>query len=1103
MTHSKFLKLTKYLIIILSVVFFTALVVFIPGSVTAQGSITSISVSLKNSTLDASDKKTVYRFDSESQKYIKHTYYDVYDYDNIILTVNYTNSSVTYTGNEITRLQSDLGTPFVITDGQNDTAWGTGKNTVAYSLAAFTDSAEYTVVNNKVKFVYVTPMYDIKPVFELDGEWKLKTSTDGGTVRTFDYDLENYDYNIKIVYNDGTTKSCTNHNVTKETGLELDFYHGNNPAVGNNTGYCSVGGVTASFSFTVVKNDISSVELYMTDGADALTAEANGYFDYTADNTAYFRFIYDRSKICAKVTYKDGTVADYPIGELCAKLHSQLELYDNQAITPWQDGTVTLNGKIKGISCSLTFTVEGTPDIISISDISHKVISDYSVKILWSKSDNADGYIVEHYNGKQWIKAAVISDCDTLSYTASELPASTLNKFRVKAYKLINSKQYYSKYSNVISYFTKPTQVTNLKVPLNSVNTIYLSWAKNTSADGYIIEQLIDGKWTRIKKYTDNTTTSHRVSGLASSGEYSFRVKAYKMNGKVAYYSYYSDVITGYTNPTVVSGFKVSKSFSDKLRLTWTQKPEADGYVIEILKNGKWAEAVRIEGGAVASCEVEKLSPSVSYTFRIRAYNLGNNKYYYGAYSDTVSEYTAPVTLKNMTVTAKSASAVRLGWGYNPTADGYILEQYKDGSWQRIVKLTGSSDTSYRIGGLSASTKYRFRMKAYKMRNSKAYYSYYTYVTAFTNPSSVTGAVIAGRASTALRLSWNENATADGYIIYQKINEKWVRIAKLTDNDITTYRITGLNASQKYSFKIKPYKINLSTAYYGNSTDEISSYTNPSSVAGLEIGGRAADALRLNWTRNQNADGYIIEQYKSGKWTRIAKLTNNSTTTYRISNLAPLTEYKFRIRSYKNIGNKAYLSVYASITARTNPSSVKALTVIGRSSSALRVSWKRDTAVDGYILYRKIDGKWSRIAKIENNSTVSYRISGLSASQVYIFAVKAYKTIDSVTYYSSLGSVVTTYTSPTAVTGLKTLGMSSSLVRLNWTKNDTADGYIIEQYKNGSWIRLTKLTNNGVTLFKVTGLDSSIKYTFRCKSYILRNRKAYYSAYTKITASTK
>ena len=80
MTHSKFLKLTKYLIIILSVVFFTALVVFIPGSVTAQGSITSISVSLKNSTLDASDKKTVYRFDSESQKYIKHTYFKLVHY---------------------------------------------------------------------------------------------------------------------------------------------------------------------------------------------------------------------------------------------------------------------------------------------------------------------------------------------------------------------------------------------------------------------------------------------------------------------------------------------------------------------------------------------------------------------------------------------------------------------------------------------------------------------------------------------------------------------------------------------------------------------------------------------------------------------------------------------------------------------------------------------------------------------------------------------------------------------------------------------------------------------------------------------------------------
>ena len=38
------------------------------------------------------------------------------------------------------------------------------------------------------------------------------------------------------------------------------------------------------------------------------------------------------------------------------------------------------------------------------------------------------------------------------------------------------------------------------------------------------------------------------------------------------------------------------------------------------------------------------------------------------------------------------------------------------------------------------------------------------------------------------------------------------------------------------------------------------------------IGGRAADALRLNWERNPSADGYIIEQYKDGKWVRIARI---------------------------------------------------------------------------------------------------------------------------------------------------------------------------------------------------------------------------------------
>ena len=51
-------------------------------------------------------------------------------------------------------------------------------------------------------------------------------------------------------------------------------------------------------------------------------------------------------------------------------------------------------------------------------------------------------------------------------------------------------------------------------------------------------------------------------------------------------------------------------------------------------------------------------------------------------------------------------------------------------------------------------------------------------------------------------------------------------------------------------------------------------------VSGVKLSGRAADALRINWSKNASADGYIVEMYQGGKWARIAKITNKSTTTF-------------------------------------------------------------------------------------------------------------------------------------------------------------------------------------------------------------------------------
>lgn len=256
-------------------------------------------------------------------------------------------------------------------------------------------------------------------------------------------------------------------------------------------------------------------------------------------------------------------------------------------------------------------------------------------------------------------------------------------------------------------------------------------------------------------------------------------------------------------------------------------------------------------------------------------------------------------------------------------------------------------------------------------------------------PSSVSDLKIGGRAADALRLNWNKNTTAEGYIIEQYKNNAWTRIARIGSNSTTTYRVENLKAFTTYKFRVRSFNFNGKNPQYSD-FQYINGKTNPSSPTGVKIGGRAADALRLNWNRNTNAEGYIIEQYKGEKWTRIARIGSNSTTTYRVENLGVSTTYKFRIQSFGFDGNTPLYSAYTYINGKTNPSSMTGVKVGGASRAAIRINWNKNGSAQGYIIEQYKGGKWTRIARIGSNSTTTYRVEKLSSHTTYKFRIQAF-----------------------------------------------------------------------------------------------------------------
>ena len=308
----------------------------------------------------------------------------------------------------------------------------------------------------------------------------------------------------------------------------------------------------------------------------------------------------------------------------------------------------------------------------------------------------------------------------------------------------------------------------------------------------------------------------------------------------------------------------------------------------------------------------------VKPTYTAKGYTLHKCSVCGTSYKDI---YTAKLTLAKVTgvkLGGRAADALRVNWSKNASADGYIVEMYQGNKWVRVAKITNNGTTTFRKAGLSASTVYKFRVKAYKMEGKTAVYSAYsTELAARTNPSVMTGAKLTGRAADALRINWSKNASADGYIVEMYQGNKWVRVAKITSNNTTTFKKSGLKASSVYKFRVRAYKMSGKTALYGNYSATVTARTNPSVVKGVKIAGKAKDALRVNWTKNTSAQGYIVEMYKGGKWVRVAKITNSNTTTFRKAGLAKNTAYKFRVRAYHMSGKTALYGNYGSVSGKT------------------------------------------------------------------------------------------------------------------------------------------------------------------------------------------
>lgn len=164
-----------------------------------------------------------------------------------------------------------------------------------------------------------------------------------------------------------------------------------------------------------------------------------------------------------------------------------------------------------------------------------------SLKVSWSKVSDVSGYEL-YYSTKENSGYKKVTSTTNTSYVHKKLSVNKKYYYKVRTYKVINNKKYYSDYSIISNGTALPASPTNLKVSRykNSATKNTISWKASSSVSGYYVYRSSDGSnYTYIGNTTD---TKYNDKNAYYYGTY-YKIKSYKTVSGKKYFSSLSDEI--------------------------------------------------------------------------------------------------------------------------------------------------------------------------------------------------------------------------------------------------------------------------------------------------------------------------------------------------------------------------------------------------------------------------------------------------------------------------------------------------------------------------------------------------------------------------------
>ncbi|MFC5704062.1 carbohydrate binding domain-containing protein [Cohnella faecalis] len=464
-------------------------------------------------------------------------------------------------------------------------------------------------------------------------------------------------------------------------------------------------------------------------------------------------------------------------------------------------------------------------------------------------------------------------------------------------------------------------------------------------------------------------------------------------------------------------------------------------------------------------------------------------------YAKQLTDTIAPTVPTNVTATAVSSTSIQVGWTAstdNNAVTGY--EVYRNGT------LVGTpAGTSFTDTGLTAQTTYSYTVKAYDAASNKSALSSppatATTLQVDTQPPSVPQGVTATAvSSSAINVAWTastDNISVTGYEVFRNGT-------LIGQTASLTYADTGLAASTAYSYTVKAFDA------AGNRSD----LSAPPAVATTSAGNNVTIYYKQGFTTP-----YIHYRPAGGTWTTTpgvpipaAEVTGYNKITINIGTATQLEacfnngsgtwdsnnqqNYLFGVGTWTYTPTGNIVSGGPDSQAPTVPLNVGAIEL---SATSISVTWNASTdnvAVTGYEIYR--NG-----TLVGTSTSTSYTDTGLAASTLYSYTVKAYDAVGNKSALSSPPATATTAAGNTTTIYYKNTNFTNSYIHYKidgsstWTtvpgtqlQASNFPGYNAITINLGSASGLTAAFNNGSGSWDNNGGNN---YTFASGTWSLVN----------------